>query len=584
MSAGACLRACSWLVVLQLVACGGGSDGGSDGSITPPPGGDGAAGTGGSGGSPPADGRIADAAPADLAPLPPPMARLLVKNRARLIGTHRTACSHQVGSPERWCGYTVPGASLGKTDLWVINVTRAMAADVPCDGTSASCLRLSTDLWTGAPMNPPFHPYSHHFFGDTLIFYANTPSDVPAYKGPIYAWRPGWPAARQITGSNAFSCDGHPTSDVASCLENVTVTPGMPTQYDLHAGRLGANPLPMVAHIVPARADGAFQTDAAFSPAGDYFAYSAGGLTMAEPETLYLWKVDDLPAADKRVMVAANVSRWDFSADGKRWYWLRNFNYPVRGSGVQSQGDLATADFPAGGNEKMVAKAVNTYQLLDEDGADRGAAILDGATAGGVATYKLIRDVAKPEAVTTVSAGVGGFAVSPDLRFSVLQTVFNSAKQTSDVQIIKNDGSGRCTLAAMPTADDLLQTPFLPHAGLVFWVDNVNATTGLGEGWLAKPDGCAGKLKFADALDFWFTVRDDGLIFSDTSTGLIANIRYAKLGGGAWPAGGPVTIKEKAGWVYAPLGAERDHVVYYIDQGTPDDGLYVYGPIGFGRP
>jgi hypothetical protein len=568
------------LALIVLQACGGGSDG-ADGAVAPPP-------SGGDGASAGVDAQITTLADAgvgvDLGPLPPPSTKQLVKGRARLIGTHRTACSHQAGSAERWCGFSLPGATLGKTDLWVINVTRAQAADVPCDGTNAACLRLSADLWTGTPMNPPFHPYSHRFFGDTLIFYANTPPDVAVFKGPIFAWRPGWPAARQITGANAFSCDGHPATDVASCLENVNIAPGMPSQYDLHAGRLGTGPLPMVAHIFPSRADGAFQTDAAFSPAGDHFAYSAGGATMAEPETLYVWKTDDLPTPAKRVTVAANVSRWDFSADGKRWYWLRNYNYPLRGSGVLGKGDLAVADFPAGGNEKTVAGAINTYQVLDEGGADRGVAVLDGATPAGLATYKLVRDVARPEVVTTVSPGVGGFALSPDLRFSVLQTVFNSQRRTSDVQVIKNDGSGRCALASAATADDSLQTPFLPHAGLVFWVDNVNPTSGVGEAWLANPDGCAGKRKFADALDFWFTVRDDGLIFSDTSAGAVATLRYAKLAAGAWPDAGPVTIREKAGWIYAPLGLERDHVVYYVDQGTAEDGLYVHGPIGFGRP
>jgi hypothetical protein len=511
------------------------------------------------------------------------MARRLVSGRARLVGTHRNACSHQVGSASRWCAFSQPGAALGKTDLWVLDVGKATTADVPCNGMDAGCLRLSTDLWTGTPNDPPYHPYSHHFFGDTLIFYANTAPDVQPYKGPIYAWRPGWTSARQITGPNGFSCDGHVASDVAVCLENVTTATGTPAQYDLHAGRLGTNPLPLVAHILPARADGAFQTDAAFTPAGDYFAYSAGNVTTNQPETLYVWKTDELPMPDKRVMVAASVSRWSFSADSKRWYWFRDYNYPALRSGVQSLGTLATADFPAGGNEKVIAMGVNTFQALGDAGVDRGVAFLDGAMSG-LANYKMVSDPSKPTASTMISAGVGGFVLSPDLRYSVLQTQFNTQKSTSDVVVIKNDGAGRCALAPMATADDLLLSPFLPHAGLVFWTDNINATTGLGEGWVARPDGCTDRRKFADAIDFWFPAGDDGLIFSDTSTALVATIRYAKLAGGQWPAAGPVTIREKAGWVYAPLEPDRDRVVYYVDQGTPDDGLYVYGPIGFGRP
>jgi hypothetical protein len=527
-------------------------------------------------------GDAAGDASGDLAPLPPAIARRLVSGRARLVGTHRNACSHQPGSASRWCAFSQPGMALGKTDLWVLDVGKAMTADVPCNGMDAGCLRLSTDLWTGTPNDPPYHPYSHHFFGDTLIFYANTAPDVQPYKGPIYAWRPGWATARQITGPNGFSCDGHPATDVAVCLENVTTATGAPAQYDLHAGRLGTNALPLVAHILPARADGAFQTDAAFTPAGDYFAYSAGNVTTNQPETLYVWKTDELPMPDKRVMVAASVSRWSFSADSKRWYWFRDYNYPALRSGVQSLGTLATADFPGGGNEKVIAMGVNTFQALGDAGVDRGVAFLDGAMSG-LANYKMVSDPGKPAAITMISGGVGGFVLSPDLRYSVLQTQFNTQKSTSDVVVIKNDGGGRCALAPMATADDLLLSPFLPHSGLVFWTDNINATTGLGEGWVARPDGCADRRKFADAIDFWFAAGDDGLIFSDTSTALVATIRYAKLAGGQWPAAGPVTIREKAGWVYAPL-VDRDRVVYYVDQGTADDGLYVYGPIGFGRP
>ena len=64
----------------------------------------------------------------------------------------------------------------------------------------------------------------------------------------------------------------------------------------------------------------------------------------------------------------------------------------------------------------------------------------------------------------------------------------------------------------MATVDDLLLTPFSPRAGLVFWIDNVNAMTGLGEGWLANPDGCTGKHKFADAVDIWFPMGESGMI------------------------------------------------------------------------
>jgi hypothetical protein len=587
-----------WLAFATLIgigSCGGDKPATDTGAGAPP--GDGAAGAGGGGGqggtsqggtsgSGASDaaagaGGARDAGPSDGPPAGAAASRRIVAGRARLVGTHTTACSHQPGSPEQWCAFSLPGDA-GKTDLWVINVTRALTADVPCNGMDPNCLRLTADLWTGMPTAGPVHPLSHRFRGDTLLFFASTPATVPIYKGPIFAWRPGWSAARQITGANAADCTAHPRADVAICVEDVATVANV-LQFDLHGGRLGTSPLPLVARVVPFKANGASQWEAAFTTMGDYLAYSTGGATAAEPETLFVTKVDDVGMASKRITLGANLSQWDLSADGKRWYYFRDYNYPPPTGAIVPVGTLVTADFPAGGNEATVAPGVTAYFPVDEFGVDRGVALLDGASAAG-ATYKMVRDPLKPAEVTTISAGVGGLVISPDLRYSILQTRFNSALLTSDAQVIKNDGTGRCALAAMPTADDLLVTPFLPHSGLVVWADNINAT-GFGEGWLANPDGCTGKQKFADAVDFWFPAGDSGLVYSDTASGVIATIRYAKLGPGAqWPAAGPVTIREKAGFVYAPLGPNLDNVVYYLDQGGADDGLYVYGPIGFTRP
>ena len=97
-----------------------------------------------------------------------------------LTGDGPSTCSHQQpasGDGHRWCAFARPGAA-GATELWVFDLTALAGggqngAPLTCDGTSATCRRLSAALWTGSPLGGPSHPYSHAFDGDTLIFYAD---------------------------------------------------------------------------------------------------------------------------------------------------------------------------------------------------------------------------------------------------------------------------------------------------------------------------------------------------------------------------------------------------------------------------
>ena len=137
---------------------------------------------------------------------------------ARLTGIGVTSCSHQdppSGNGDRWCVFTVPRTAGRNDELWVINVSLAARDEVPaCDGTNSNCLRLTTNLWTEFPLVGPVHPYSHQFWGDTLIFYADAtsrPGEV--HRGPVFGWRPGWLQARRIATGNAVDCAGH--KDVA---------------------------------------------------------------------------------------------------------------------------------------------------------------------------------------------------------------------------------------------------------------------------------------------------------------------------------------------------------------------------------
>lgn len=528
----------------------------------------------------------------DLPPPPPPnmMAKQLLPGRARLVGTHLDACSNQTPSSngDRWCAFSLPGVNLGKTDLWVINVTKAAAGTVKCDqknpDTDPNCIQLTTNLWTGQPDGGPAHPTAHRFDGDTLIYHADTPANVDLYSGPIYAWRPGWKEAKQVSsGRKAITCSAHFLTEAVVCLENITAQNVMPVQFDLTAGKLndGAQP---ITRLTPLRANTqASQWRAGFSRDGQYFAWSTGGKTTsaADRETLYYVKVDDIKAdgkaGDRAKTVVAGVSRWNISIDGKRWYYLKNYNYDTEGN---PSGTLAMRPFPDGTDDQEVVLAtkVGAFQLLsDGSNTDRGIGFFDNVS-GGMGAFKIMRDVNKPDDVVTVIRGVSGALVSPDLRFVYYSQDFDVNTGSSDAWVVHTDGTGKCALQSSPTTD-IFGAPFTSTSSLVFWADNIDPVDGVGEGWYANPEGCTGKKRWANGIDFWFIARDQGMLFSDSGTGDVATLKYMTLPGGN-TLGSPVEIAQQMGRVYGVLpGFEA--TVFQITQGTNFDGLYVFANLPF---
>src|SRR5437773_1748113 len=172
--------------------------------------------------------------------------------RLTLLGLLLSACSQPASAAtDRWCAFSLPGNTDKDTELWVIDVARAIAGPVACDGTSPSCLRLTSNLWTGQTGSGPSHPTTHRFEGETLIFHADSDPDVDEYRGPIYAWRPGWPAARQISGPTAYSCTAHAHAETVVCIENLSDPNDPVFTFELHGGPLGMTPLPLLGKIVP---------------------------------------------------------------------------------------------------------------------------------------------------------------------------------------------------------------------------------------------------------------------------------------------------------------------------------------------
>lgn len=547
---------------------------------------DGIDGNGGDAWAVPADGQ---AAPADA--LPPPLTgtRRIVPGRARLVGTHGSACSNQPvqsgGSAERWCAFSTPGATLGRTDLWVINVSKAMAGvEVRCDAAAPdpNCKRLTTNLWTEQPASGPIHPTSHLFDGDTLIFHAEVPAaSVGAiYDGPIFAWRLGWENPRRITGAHAVTCSAHVSAQAAVCIENITPDNVTPLQFDLTAGRIDGNePLKTVGRITPARANQATQWRSGFTRDGESFLWSTGGVTIAERETLFVVKTAEIGDPAKVATFDVGVSRWNLSLDGQKLYYYRNYNYSVDND---PSGTLTMADFPSGMNETALVPRVGAYQLLfDGTESDRGLAFFDNV-ALGKGNYKIMRDRNNPMQVTPVVQNVSGDAlVSRDLRFVYFSKDFADIEGTSDAWIARTDGSGApCALTTTLQAE-LFGPPFLPNGNLAFWADRIDADTGTGELWVGNPDGCTDRRKVADGIDFWFVSEaSDGVVLSDTGNGSTVTLRFASIANGI--LGPPTAIHHGVERIYGVLPGMQG-LVFQVSANSQADGLYTFGDLPFRR-
>ena len=94
---------------------------------------------------------------------------LLTGDGLLLVGNGPDSCTNQdpaVG--DRWCAFARPSTFLGGTDLWVINVSKAIGGKViQCNAGDLDCLVLTSTLNDGDLT-------VHRFFGDTLIYYADS--------------------------------------------------------------------------------------------------------------------------------------------------------------------------------------------------------------------------------------------------------------------------------------------------------------------------------------------------------------------------------------------------------------------------
>jgi hypothetical protein len=529
---------------------------------------------------------MAAACDGDFAPEQPARTVRVVAGPAQLVGSDGTGCSYGEAqasgsaTPARWCAFYRKAPDGAATELWTVDVSKALRAGAAdsCDGASPSCRLLTASLWTGDPVFSPSHPYIHGFEGDTLIFYSDSASlkSDEAYLGPVRGWRPGMAAAQALTGGRGVVCVGHLRSDGVLCIQNQEGG-GDGLQFDLAAGSLkvsAAGTLPAVERVRPYDARGALMWQVAFSPDGQHLAFSTQA-PDAPVERLRIVETAQIGLTPPRE-IARDVARWQFSPDSKRLLFLRGYQYAAE---QDATGTLAVADFPGMTNPADLALRVSRYQV---HGADRNsptvAISLFQDVADTYGSFRIMPDIARPGEMVTIAQKIEDARVSPDRRFTFFYDFDDQGESIS--VLARNDGTGRCMLNAKVghAAFGLV----FPGSGPVFWGEDSVDNPAFNEGWYTDPTSCDPKVQFTQKLAYLQATRSGALFGEEEdTTRLTMRLSHARA---ADPAGPAATLKidpVASGTDTTVAVLDDRYVVFTVNQGDPAlHGLYIHGPLG----
>jgi hypothetical protein len=512
-------------------------------------------------GPPPRTGRPL---PADVSP----HVRLLGQD-AILLGNDKTGCTYQTppsGDGHRWCAFSFTAMN-GLRDLWVIDVTRSLAGDVPvCDGTSSGCLRLTTTM---AATTATF------FEGDTLIYHSDPVSGPnEEFLGPIYAWRPGWAAGRQISSGRGFTCIGNARSSFAACLDDPVGDPVKRDGAHVRMSDLGDPQGGLLAPlgVWPLRNDNDQAWKADFSPDGARFVLSSAP-TIGAPQALQVWSTSDPLPVTPPAPVIEDLAYWTVSNDSQKIYFYRS---------LPPTAQLTIADFPAGGGEQLVDTNVVDYVLLGDRPEDQAVLLRKKQARGG--TVALLRDRSTTTAKTLLSYdGIfDGAFLSKDLSHTVwLDASFNGV-------VVRNDDLTTCAIN-VGTDPSVSDPAFLADASLLFWKEHVPGDGSRLDAYLAPPDRCRSQQRFAQNIDFFTPIGAAGLLLGDerdTLTGLSTLKYVARVPGDVvLDPRGAVRVQEgvKAPVVLiatGPAGGGAPLVIYRAEGASAETtGWFVFGPL-----
>jgi hypothetical protein len=327
--------------------------------------------------------------------------------------------------------------------------------------------------------------------------------------------------------------------------------------------------LPSVGHIRSLGKNWHRMWGVAFSPSGEQLAFS-GPSADGSQEVLRVIRSADIghaPAAD----LLAGAAHWRMSSDGRRIYYLADYNYADRSAGPG--GTLTMIDFPGGTDAQPLQPAVASFLALGAPGQpDQGIAFLQDVS-DGTGTLRMLRDRAHPADVTTVDTKVADFEISSNLAYSYVFKLGGDGGPES--LVARNDGKGSCPLGTYPGGLPYLIT-FVGAARMVLFIEN--DANNEAQGFYTDPEGCQDKRHFASNMAFLAALPSSVVYGEQDRSGRLMTLRHAPVNDGFLPVDGG-TLLEPAIDTQVAIAGER-YIVYTITQAADETrGLYVYGPL-----
>jgi hypothetical protein len=465
------------------------------------------------------------------------------------------SCTAEPGSTgDRWCAFVADSVLVpGNLDLYVFNASRA-AAGVPITCGLAgdpNCLRLTTSF----DQRDEFH--AAMVVGNTAVFY-----DV---NGTAWGWRPGMAAARTLAtrgSTDVFNCTPSFVGTGVACLRDAVSQPDPANLLyaELLLGKVdgpGDPPLEILETVIAANlADGNFpRFQAGFaSPDGNQFAWSSRA-TASGPEIL---KIQTVGNAASRLTVATDVNTWTVSADGTRWYWLGAID------GVTGLGTLVGAAFPDGA--RPVAMLPDVYQHV----AMPGGAVV--ASDGFGDLLSIANPVGAPSAATLLDTAVLlVLAVSAQDHVAYFKT-YDMTSNLTDLYVRRLGAPSACTLTATATAAPSV-IAFSPSGGATLWARLGNPGF---DGLYTRTTDCNTAVagRNIGGID---QASDSSVLFFDQVDAVLltGSLRVRAVTGGNVLSTTATLIAGTVGTFAAPPPLPAPAVVYTMNAGTADDGVYL---------
>lgn len=505
-----------------------------------------------------------------------PSAKRITDERATLVGSGPNSCTNGPLPGDLWCAFYRPSSAIGKYELWAIDVTATAAtgALANCKTGDGNCKKLSDDVDVDGN-----GVYAHGFYGRTLVFDSDATSTPGShFVGTIRAWQPGWAAPQALTGPTGYLCVLTRSGRYGWCYDSVDQSSLTSVTFDYLAGEVKESGAPLVKqdNVVCCEEAGVRKYSAQFSPDDAYFLWS-GRHATTETEAFYWKAVGDLGDASKKtVWLADGSSRAFFAGDGKKAFYLKDFNHSTAGAAA---GDLKMTPFPPGATPTDIADKVGAGAALhDGTGADRGIHYLRNLAAGKGELWVLRDDASPASKVKAADGACQVSGVSKSLGRMLFARTCTATVGLSDLYTIAIDPTtgapgAECTLTTSGTATTFGLASLSDDGRWAFWADDVDTGIGVGTPKLTDSSSCTTTALGTTAWA-WDPVRSNGFVMNDDSDGVTATIRTVAVGPGM--AGSPALVQAGAQVTYSVPAPSFKSLVYAMQTGDASDGLYVF--------